>query len=385
MKQTIAISTFAGMLARQSGYTADFCERFVIEMFKTVADALRESDNVNIKGLGKFAVDSSGNVDFIPDDTFAADVNAPFDCFEPEPIDDSVTDEILSSDDATPGNNVGSAAVPGGDTENTDTEEATSEKEPEDKSGSNADTVEEVSVGTGNGNEEAEGTPADEEISSDMKEMVGTHDEPSAETGTVAETVTTYLSQTHSDFEEKAVGDTCDTAKNDAGKNKRRLHNFKWFIAGIVVGIIVRGAAACFISDDDQEKEPEVSDPVIEAVKGSRDDVQSLDPAEIKIESVDSVSTVPMAAKAQVDTVIYDKVTSTLAQLSRKHYGSYEFWVYIYEENTDVISDPDRVEPDTKVRIPSPGKYGIDAGNKESIRAALKKSQELANKRNGAK
>ena len=99
MKQTIAISAFAGMLARQSGYTSDFCEHFVLEMFKTVADALKESNEVTIKGLGQFSVDESGNVEFSPDPVFAADVNAPFDCFEPEPLDEDVTDEILSADE----------------------------------------------------------------------------------------------------------------------------------------------------------------------------------------------------------------------------------------------------------------------------------------------
>lgn len=95
MRQTIAISAFAGMLARQSGYTVEFCEHFVIEMFKTVTDALKESDKVTVKGFGTFSVDESGSVAFTPDDAFAADVNAPFDCFEPEVLDDDVTEEIL--------------------------------------------------------------------------------------------------------------------------------------------------------------------------------------------------------------------------------------------------------------------------------------------------
>ena len=102
MKQTVAISTFAGMLARQSGYTADFCERFVAEMFKTVADTLKDSNEVSIKGLGKFSADEAGNVEFTPDHAFAADVNAPFECFEPEPLDDDITDDMLSEEDNDP-------------------------------------------------------------------------------------------------------------------------------------------------------------------------------------------------------------------------------------------------------------------------------------------
>ena len=54
---------------------------------------------------------------------------------------------------------------------------------------------------------------------------------------------------------------------------------------------------------------------------------------------------------------------------------------YIYEENKDVISDPDLVEPNTKVRIPNAAKYGIDANNRTSINNALNKSQEIARQR----
>ena len=46
-----------------------------------------------------------------------------------------------------------------------------------------------------------------------------------------------------------------------------------------------------------------------------------------------------------------------------------------------MISDPDLVEPNTKVRIPNAAKYGIDANNRTSINNALNKSQEIARQR----
>ena len=54
--------------------------------------------------------------------------------------------------------------------------------------------------------------------------------------------------------------------------------------------------------------------------------------------------------------------------MARKHYGSFVFWVYIYEENRDKIADPDNVAIGTVVVIPDASKYGIDAMSSESIK-----------------
>ena len=56
--------------------------------------------------------------------------------------------------------------------------------------------------------------------------------------------------------------------------------------------------------------------------------------------------------------------------MSRKHYGRYEFWVYIYEENKDKIANPNSVSPGLVVVIPPSEKYGIDKNDEESVRKA---------------
>ena len=160
----------------------------------------------------------------------------------------------------------------------------------------------------------------------------------------------------------------------------------------MAVGAIVGAAATYFIlvprgqaesSEEIKKDEQHVAELLGEkTTAASADTMSEVRPDTITTPTVLTETTVPVAEK---DTVIYDTVTSTLAQLSRKHFGSYEFWVYIYEENRDVISDPDRVEPNTRVRIPDAKKYGIDAKDKSSIKKALEKSQEIAKEKKTGK
>lgn len=374
MKQTIAISAFAGMLARQSGYTSDFCEHFVLEMFKTVADALKESNEVTIKGLGQFSVDESGNVEFSPDPGFAADVNAPFDCFEPEPLDEDVTDEILSADEENISDDSSAKAVENEmevaapenptDIQSVNQTDLTSEDMPEDMSNVQPEVV-------------------DDEIVTDENHNEDKKSEQMTDVGTSEPVYESELSSADTE-----ITDEVDEDNVRICSARNRKFPIWTFVCGMAVGAIVGAAATYFIlvprgqaesaveirSDEQNVAELLGEDTAVV----SADTVSKARPDTITTPTVLTETTVPVAEK---DTVIYDTVTSTLAQLSRKHFGSYEFWVYIYEENRDVISDPDRVEPNTRVRIPDAKKYGIDANDKSSIKRALAKSSEIANER----
>lgn len=375
MKQTIAISAFAGMLARQSGYTSDFCEHFVLEMFKTVADALKESNEVTIKGLGQFSVEESGNVEFSPDPVFAADVNAPFDCFEPEPLDEDVTDEILSADEENISDDSSAKAV-----EN-EMEVAAPENPTDIQSVNQTDLTSEDMTEDMSNNIRPE--VVEDEIVTDENHNEGKKSEQKTDVGTSEPVYESELSSADTEITEE-VGDfnvhICST--------RPRKFPIWGFVCGMAVGAIVGAAATYFIlvprgqaesSEEIKKDEQHVAELLGEKITAaSADTMSEVCPDTITTPTVLTETTVPVAEK---DTVIYDTVTSTLAQLSRKHFGSYEFWVYIYEENRDVISDPDRVEPNTRVRIPDAKKYGIDANDKSSIKKALAKSSEIANER----
>lgn len=380
MRQTIAISAFAGMLARQSGYTADFCEHFVVEMFKTVADALKESNNVIIKGLGQFSVDESGNVDFTPDPVFAADVNAPFDCFEPEPLDEDVTDEMLSVDQDNISDDSSAKAV-----EN-ETEAATPENPSDIQSINQTDlTPEDMPDDISN---DIQPEVVEDEIVTDDNHNEGEKSEQVADIETSEPVSEAELSPVDTETSDEVGEDNANRQEECVCSAQRRKFPIWGFVCGMAVGAIVGAAATYFIlvprghvesAEEIRNDEQNVAELLgEETAVVSADTVSKVRPDTITTPTVMTETTAPVAEK---DTVIYDTVTSTLAQLSRKHFGSYEFWVYIYEENRDVISDPDRVEPNTRVRIPDAKKYGIDANDKSSIKRALAKSSEIANEK----
>lgn len=389
MKQTLAISAFAGMLARQSGYTTDFCERFVIEMFKTVTDALKESDRVIIKGLGSFTVDDSGNVGFTPDITFAADINSPFECFEPEPLDDDVTDDILSDDfdnpDADVENDNGIEPVNETVTEIRQEETDRPELQPEQE-----DSISQKEES------EREEIPVHEDTSDiEVAEVSSELTEPALDSMPVSEELSVISTD---EIETEATDtDSNEYAENDDYELPPRRRRHVWaFVCGVAVGTIIGASVTYLVLANGPQKESvehintdqqAVVQDLGKTQKSSdshavgqsdiatdtivNPDLQAVDDAVIGIES----------SAPATETVVYDYVKTTLAQLSRKHYGRYEFWVYIYEENRDVISDPDLVEPDTRLRIPAPEKYGIDAHDNVSVNEALKKAREIAQER----
>ena len=76
------------------------------------------------------------------------------------------------------------------------------------------------------------------------------------------------------------------------------------------------------------------------------------------------------------DTVKANRYLTTMA---RRHYGKKIFWVYIYEENKNIIDDPDHIAPNTVVVIPPAEKYGIKASDKESEADAMRRAQAIVN------
>ncbi|MDP4278372.1 MAG: HU family DNA-binding protein [Bacteroidota bacterium] len=60
-----------------------------------------------------------------------------------------------------------------------------------------------------------------------------------------------------------------------------------------------------------------------------------------------------------------------LTLLAQKYYGHKVFWVYIYLENKDVITNPNNVPIGTKIRIPKPHPVWMDPNNPEAIHKAV--------------
>jgi nucleoid DNA-binding protein len=61
-----------------------------------------------------------------------------------------------------------------------------------------------------------------------------------------------------------------------------------------------------------------------------------------------------------------------LTTIALREYGHKIFWVYIYDENRDRISNPDLITPEMIINIPPAQKYGIDKDNPDAVNKAFK-------------
>ncbi|MDE5872060.1 MAG: HU family DNA-binding protein [Muribaculaceae bacterium] len=82
---------------------------------------------------------------------------------------------------------------------------------------------------------------------------------------------------------------------------------------------------------------------------------------------------------APSDAVVYDTISTTryLTTMAKTHYGNFNLWPYIYEENKAILGHPDRIRPGTPVVIPKLSKYGVDPKNKDDIEKAKKMGVEI--------
>lgn len=79
------------------------------------------------------------------------------------------------------------------------------------------------------------------------------------------------------------------------------------------------------------------------------------------------------------DDVTYDVVSTTryLTTIAKEHYGNFQLWPYIYEENKKILGHPDRIRPGTKVVVPPLSKYGVNARSKSDIRKAVQLGNDI--------
>lgn len=93
----------------------------------------------------------------------------------------------------------------------------------------------------------------------------------------------------------------------------------------------------------------------------------------------------PTTANVAAGTTDTIKPGTNLYRMSRKHYGSDKFWVYIYEENKAKYPNPNTIPVGAVLHIPQLEKYGAKAGDPASIATAKKKQGEIFNHLNKKK
>lgn len=133
-------------------------------------------------------------------------------------------------------------------------------------------------------------------------------------------------------------------------------------------------------ADADKQKTDEEQKKAEEDKKKAEEEKKKAE--EEKQKAVAAKSTSANVAAGTTDTI---KPGTNLYRMSRKHYGSDKFWVYIYEENKAKYPNPNTIPVGAVLHIPQLGKYGAKAGDPASIAAAKKKQGEIFNHLNKKK
>lgn len=370
MNNKIAFPELVQLIAEATGTTERMSELFLKELFATVSEALIAGQKVTIKNLGTFdtAADPSGHarLSFTPDKVLAAAVNQPFAAFESIVLSDDLTDDMLRQIDE--GDRIDEPVSPALD------EEVVA-----------APIAPIASLTPPPFTPEPE--TAEPEAEPEMEPEVEPEVEPDPEVEPEVEATPIITDQNESDMKEEEQNAeeqlTVQHYMKTEYEQKKRQIAHSSFIKGLatgiastlLLGVIIWGAwnggRNSVLSDLQQAVQ---ADTIAEEVI----DQDTTDGAINKEKAEVAQTTKPKAAPTN-SAVVTDTCTATmyLSKMATKHYGKPDFWIYIYEENRDKISDPNNVNPGTVVVIPPSSKYGIDASDKASIDRARKRTYEL--------
>lgn len=133
-------------------------------------------------------------------------------------------------------------------------------------------------------------------------------------------------------------------------------------------------------ADADKQKAAEEQKKADEEKKKAEEEKKKAEEEKQKTEA--AKPTTANVAAGTTDTI---KPGTNLYRMSRKHYGSDKFWVYIYEENKAKYPNPNTIPVGAVLHIPQLEKYGAKAGDPASIAAAKKKQGEIFNHLNKKK
>ena len=437
MNNRITFPELVEQVAQCANTSKRMSELFLKELFATISQSLINGESVKVKGIGSFKLTEvsprkSVNVNtgeeinipghkklsFAPDKDLAQAVNQPFSHFETVILEDGVTDEQLAQIDAyeaeTPqAPDAELPTAPEAPAADTDTEvpppfvPADTLPEPEFVAIEEATEAEEAPAIEAEAEEapataieaEAEEAPA---IEAEADEAPAVEEEPEMPVA--------------ADEMESMVSDELSEDRLEQEKDKRRITRrslFEGFIVGVITTLIVTlfSYRLYLMKYPDQADKPTQEETLAQAPttdsvatpaettpakmdsaqllaeQKAAEEAQKAEEAKKKEEEAkkkaeaeaEKQQAAPKGVNASQDTV---RIGTTLFKLSKKHYGSDKFWVYIYEENKAKYPNPNSIPVGAVLRIPALSKYGATAGDPASFNAAKKKETEIYNSLN---
>lgn len=338
MNNKITLPELVSRLASATSTTQRMSELFLRELFSCVAQALADGESVTVKDFGQFSLcedpnaEGKRNIVFIPSKQLVATLNQPFEAFVPVELDDDISEELLIELNGT-------ARVPN------EGEEGAKEAEVADQNLENQEISDGTEISETSDIPEGLTPPTDVATTHDLGEKLQILSQ-NTESSEESKNSTEPEAEKHHDDEYETLP---RPRKQD---NQSKSSFIKGVFAG-ASGMLLAGLIGYWIGHNV---------------------THSVEQADTIATQIDSIAPETVAKPIVTDTT---SATMYLSRIARKHYGSADFWVYIYEENKDIINDPNNIPPGTVVVIPPAEKYGIEANNKESIDKARKRSFEL--------
>lgn len=410
MNTKITFVELVDLMAQATSTSKRMCELFLREFFSTVSQALVDGENVKIKGIGTFKVTQAksrkgsasedgahSKVTFTPDKALAEALNQPFAQFETVFLDDAVTDEKLDeidrlypsyfpeAGDLPEPPDIPTPPIP--DANEIPAIESAPAVKPSNKESVEASKPESKPepVVTPQPEPHIEPEPKPKVV----KPLMGTPiDGPSTQPAKAKPIPAPAASPVEEEKEEyfyrpepRNVYTPTEeqiSRQQNTGKYKRWL----WIaLAVLTTGLLIWGLSRCNGKTEGEGKDgssitavadsDSVADATVTTEPVKRE--QQAEPVKKdkivkKKETAKATEPVKETKSDVVTDIVTDKIV--LVTLAEKHYGSPWFWVYIYDENRDKISNPNNIKPGTRVVIPPAEKYGINAKDPASVKKA---------------
>lgn len=379
MNNRLTIQDLAGLLAEYTGKDKNSSERFLREFIAVVSEGVYTDKLVKVKGIGtfkiipvekresihvntgeRFVIPEHYKFSFLPDKELRELVNKPFSFFETtelrENVDFTDMDVVLDEPDIK-------------ETEDESIEEMIPEEKhlPEEEpvvfseEGSAVPPEEDPVVFS---EEEPAGQPEDEGMDT-LEPVVDEHSDSSGP---------------DSPSEEVETGPDAER-KKPRTKRIVVVSMFVFLLMLFNIGLYLN--RAYFFK---KGKEPLRIDTVFP--KGETVATEAVPDTTIVFANEDSSQTVgettvenpevePEATSPKVIARVKIEPGSRLTLISLKYYGSKLFWVYLYEYNRAVITDPNNVPIGTVIEVPAPEMYGIDRRDRSSIEKAAARQTEI--------
>lgn len=356
--RVLVLQDIVKALSHETDTSEALCQSFVKELFAIVAERMMDGESVTLKGVGRFDVDG-GEVRFVADPDTAAAINSAFDCFEAIELADDFDGDEPVAEDETPYAAEEEAATTADETVGTEDvadENPADGAEPEEKES------------------QTDGLEESEADSEEEKE------EDTAETDADDETVTEETAEEETEETAEEAEETVEEEYDDEPQPKRGGCRFAWgFLAGFVTAAVVAAVAWFCLFGVVKKTSSQPAVIADDTAKVAAADSDSTAAVEKPQEQSEEKTAEPEKESKKAEQTFKVTNTAYLSNISRKFYGHYAFWVYIYLDNKDIITDPDNLPVGAELRIPAPEKYGIDKNNPESIKRAEIKALEIKN------